>query len=180
MSKPSVQTCIIKHDAAYIFFSCLGFDYVTFNSCGDIATVHTCSRGPNDCFFTVLPHWNAMPQARVITHHPSQYTDTGPTCPSVRAQNMTSHPVTIYRHRTYLSRDMTSHPSQYIDTGLTCHSVRAQDMTSHPVTIYRHRTALSRDMTSHPSQYTDTGPTCRSVRARDVTSHPVTIYNRCF
>ena len=40
---------------------CLFGHNITFNSCGHIVTVSTCSRFPNDHFFTVLPHWNAMP-----------------------------------------------------------------------------------------------------------------------
>ena len=97
---------------------------------------------------------------------------------------MTSHPVTSYRHRADLSRDMTSHP-------VTLYRHRAdlsRDMTSHPVTLYRHRTDLSRDITYHPSHYTDTGPSChetphpvtlyshRADLSRDMTPYPVTLY----
>ena len=41
---------------------------------GHIATVPACSSD------TVLSHWNAMPQTQDMTPHPSQYTNTGPTC----------------------------------------------------------------------------------------------------
>ena len=44
----------------------------TFNISGHVALVSACNRGPNDCFFAVLPYWNA--------------------------QDMTSHHVTFYRH----------------------------------------------------------------------------------
>ena len=58
-------------------FVCLGLTSL-LNIWDHIATVPTCSSGT---FTNVLPHRNAMPQT----------------------QGMTSHPVTVFRHRTYLS-----------------------------------------------------------------------------
>ena len=47
------------------------------NNRGHIAMVPACSSGT---LTNVLPHRNAMPQTQDMTCHPSQYTDTGPTC----------------------------------------------------------------------------------------------------
>ena len=95
------------------------------NIWGHIATVPTCS---SRTLTNVLPHWNAMPQT----------------------QDMTPHPVTEYRQRTWHPT-----PSQNTDTGHDTpprHRIQTQDMTPHPVTVYRHRT-----WHPTPSQYTDTG-----------------------
>ena len=103
----------------------------------------------------VLPYWNAMLQTQDMTPTPSQYTDTGHDTPprhSIKTQDMTPHPVTVYRHRTW-------HPtmSQYTDTGHDTpprHSLQTQDMTP------------------NPSQSTDTGhdtPPRLSILTQDTT-----------
>ena len=129
----------------------------------------------SDTLTIVLPHWITLP----------------------RVHGMTSHPVTVYRHRTWhptlsqytetghditpchsiQTQDMTSHPVTVYNTGhdiTPCHSIQTQDMTSHPVTVYRHRTW-------HPtlSHYTDTGhdiPPCHSKQTQNMTPHPITVY----
>ena len=101
--------------------------------------------------------------------------DTGHGTPprhSIQTQDMTPHPVTVYRHRTW-------HPtsSQYTDTGHDTpprHSIQTQDMAPHLVTVYRHRT-----WHPTPSQYTDTGhdtPPRHSIQTQDMAPHPVTVY----
>ena len=97
-----------------------------------------------------------MPCCRNRTWHPtpSQYTDTRhntPSCHSIQTQDMTPHPVTVYRHRTWHPT-----PSQYTDTGHDTpphHSIQTQDMTPHPVTVY------------------NTWPTCRCAIHWCGTSH---------
>ena len=106
---------------------------------------------------------------------PSHYTDTGHDTPPrhiIQTQDMTPHPVTVYRHRTWHPT-----PSQYTDTGHDTplsHSIQTQDMTPHSVTVYRHRT-----WHPSPSQYTDTGhdtPLRHSIQTQDMTPHSVTVY----
>ena len=144
--KLTVRSMTCSHIYMYMFVVCWGLTSL-LNICGHIATVPTCSSGTST---NVLLHRNAKPQT----------------------QDMTPHPVTVYRHRTW-------HPtlSQYTDTEHDtppCHSIQTQDMTPRPVTVYRHRTW-------HPtlSQYTDTGHDtlpCHSIQTQDMTPHPVTVY----
>ena len=118
------------------------------NIWGHIETVPSCSTGTST---NVVLHRNAMPQIQDMTPTPSQCTDTGHD----------THPVTVYRHRTWHPprhsvqiQDMTPTPSQCTDTG----------HETHPVTVYRHRTwhpprysVQIQDMTPTPSRCTDTG-----------------------
>ena len=56
----------------------------------------------------------------------------------LQTQDRTTHPVTVYRHRTGQPTQ-----SQHTDTGHDIpprHRIQTQDMTPHPVTVYRHRT----------------------------------------
>ena len=84
--------------------------------CKVLTPLYHITTGPACCTLTnVLQHLNAMLQ----TGH-----DTPPHH-SVQTQDMTYHPITVYRHRTL---------------HLPHHSVQTQDMTPHPITVYRHRT----------------------------------------
>ena len=70
------MTEIAANQITVILFVCLGLTSLLKISC-HIATVPVCSSGS---LTNVLPHRNDMPHTQDMTPHPSQYTDTGPTC----------------------------------------------------------------------------------------------------
>ena len=83
-----------------LFFVCLGLTSL-WNIWGHITAVPACSSGT---LTNVLLHRNAMPQT----------------------QDMTPHPVTVYRHMTWHPT-----PSQFTDTGPTCRCAIHWCGTSH-------------------------------------------------
>ena len=138
------------------------------NIWGHITTVPACSSSSAATleFPTADTGHDTPPRHSIQTGHDI------PPRHSIQTQDMTPHPFTVYRHRTWHPT-----PSQCTDTGHDTpprHSIQTQDMSPHPVTVYRHRT-----WHPTPSQYTDTGHDTQprhSVQTQDMTPHPVTVY----
>ena len=136
------KVALQPHTADFVLFGCLGLRSL-LNIWGYIATVPACSSGT---LTNVLLHRNAMPQT----------------------QDMTPHPVTVYRHRT----DLTYYPSMWnitLEYTTTHFNVLGQIRSgNHSQTFHTHQRTLTADFVPRvpcsPSAVEQSSPVIDTVR----------------